>query len=336
MIFADKLIELRKKNGWSQEKLAEELNVSRQTVSKWEGAQSVPDFNRVIQISELFGVTTDYLLKDSIENSENIEGKPVYEEITLDNSNENIHPVSMEEANSFLQARDNSSGKTALGVMMCILSPVILIATSGLQENNLIKISENQAAGLGLIILILMITGAVAIFIRQYLMLKPYEYLEHENIETAYGINGMVKERCEKYKPVYIRLLTIGISLCVCSPIPIFISLLFFGDSDLFSIFAVCILLIFVAFGVMMIVKCSIIWGSFSILLETDDYSRKNKRESKRNNNIASIYWGITTALYLGYSFITMRWGISWVIWPVAGILYGVLCAILRMLRKEI
>ena len=59
MIFADKLIDLRKKNGWSQEELAEKLNVSRQAVSKWEGAQSVPDMGRIIQLSELFGVTTD-------------------------------------------------------------------------------------------------------------------------------------------------------------------------------------------------------------------------------------------------------------------------------------
>ena len=68
MILADKLIELRKKRGWSQEELAEQLGVSRQSVSKWESAQSVPDMERVLQLSELFGVTTDYLLKDSVES----------------------------------------------------------------------------------------------------------------------------------------------------------------------------------------------------------------------------------------------------------------------------
>ncbi len=69
MIFADKLIDLRKKNGWSQEELAEKLNVSRQAVSKWEGAQSVPDMSRIIRLSELFGVSTDYLLKDDPEQT---------------------------------------------------------------------------------------------------------------------------------------------------------------------------------------------------------------------------------------------------------------------------
>ena len=71
MIFADKLIALRKKSGWSQEELAEKLGVTRQSVSKWEGAQSVPDIDKILQLSRLFGVTTDYLLKDEL-------GEPEY------------------------------------------------------------------------------------------------------------------------------------------------------------------------------------------------------------------------------------------------------------------
>ena len=67
MILAEKIMEERKKNGWSQEELAEKLSVSRQAVSKWESAQSIPDLQRVIQLSEIFGVSTDYLLKDECE-----------------------------------------------------------------------------------------------------------------------------------------------------------------------------------------------------------------------------------------------------------------------------
>ena len=70
VILADKIIELRKKNGWSQEQLAQKLNVTRQSISKWEGAQSVPDLQKIILLSEIFGVTTDYLIKDKIEEEE--------------------------------------------------------------------------------------------------------------------------------------------------------------------------------------------------------------------------------------------------------------------------
>lgn len=70
MILADKITALRKKAGWSQEELAEQLGVTRQSVSKWEGAQSVPDMNKVVQMSRLFGVTTDFLLKDELSEEE--------------------------------------------------------------------------------------------------------------------------------------------------------------------------------------------------------------------------------------------------------------------------
>ena len=63
MILADKITEERKKNGWSQEELANQLGVSRQAVSKWESEQTTPDLEKVIAMSELFEVTTDYILK---------------------------------------------------------------------------------------------------------------------------------------------------------------------------------------------------------------------------------------------------------------------------------
>ena len=70
MILADKITALRKKAGWSQEELAEQLGVTRQSVSKWEGAQSVPEMDKVVQMSRLFGVTTDFLLKDELSEEE--------------------------------------------------------------------------------------------------------------------------------------------------------------------------------------------------------------------------------------------------------------------------
>ena len=64
MEFAEKLQRLRKARGLSQEQLAEKIGVSRQAVSKWESAQAVPDVDKFVLLSELFGVTTDYLLKE--------------------------------------------------------------------------------------------------------------------------------------------------------------------------------------------------------------------------------------------------------------------------------
>ena len=99
MILADKIIENRKKNGWSQEELADKLGVSRQSVSKWEGAQAVPDMKKILQLSELFGVSTDYLLKDEIEETD-----IVAQEYADFSDNEDIPvKVSVEEAHRFIE-----------------------------------------------------------------------------------------------------------------------------------------------------------------------------------------------------------------------------------------
>ncbi len=70
MAVADKIMRLRKKNGWSQEELAEKMSVSRQAVSKWESAKAVPDLKKILKLAELFGVTTDYLLNDETDKQE--------------------------------------------------------------------------------------------------------------------------------------------------------------------------------------------------------------------------------------------------------------------------
>lgn len=64
MNLAEKLQQLRKKNNLSQEQLADKLGISRQSISKWESEQSTPEIDKIVQLSEIFGVTTDYLLKD--------------------------------------------------------------------------------------------------------------------------------------------------------------------------------------------------------------------------------------------------------------------------------
>ena len=72
MNFPEKLQKLRKERGWSQEELANRITVSRQAVSKWELGTAVPDTDNIVQLSELFGVTTDYLIKDNLDCDEDI------------------------------------------------------------------------------------------------------------------------------------------------------------------------------------------------------------------------------------------------------------------------
>ena len=70
-MLSEKLYKLRKNSGLSQEQLAEQLNVSRQAISKWEQGTAVPESEKLISISNYFGVTVDYLLKEDTEDTMN-------------------------------------------------------------------------------------------------------------------------------------------------------------------------------------------------------------------------------------------------------------------------
>ena len=125
MILADKIINERKKNGWSQEELAEMLSVSRQSVSKWEGAQAAPDLNKIIKMAEIFGVSTDYLLKDEIEESDNAS----YNE----DANDNVKKVSLEDAQRFIKiVKKNtpSAGRDKMTFVLCSVPLILLVGFS--------------------------------------------------------------------------------------------------------------------------------------------------------------------------------------------------------------
>ena len=238
MILAEKIMHLRKKNGWSQEELAGKLNVSRQSVSKWESAMSVPDLDKILLMSEIFEVSTDYLLKDDRTEEDFVSGNPDGEE---------TRKITMEEAQHFLKVRRDASAKIASGVAACILSPVLLLFLGGAAESGMLDMSEDLAAGIGMMAVLLIVAAA----------------------------------------------------------------------------------------GVWLFVSAGIIQGSFRQLLQEGDYTVEAKRTGKIMDKIAPVYWCLVTAGYVGYSLWTWTWTTSWIVWPVAGILYGALAGAVRMWKKK-
>lgn len=331
MILADKIINLRKKNGWSQEELAEKLGVTRQSISKYEGAQSIPDLDKILKLSEIFGVTTDYLIKDELEEEEYAPSQMQENESESDRS---VHKVTMEMANEYLQIIDWSAGKTAFATMLCILSPIVLLMLGAMSEMPDYHISENAAAGIGICVLIVLIAIAVMIFILCGMKTKKYEFMEKEDIETAYGVSGMVKEKRDAYHSPYVTQLVIGITCCICSVIPLF-GTLAVSESDFYMVSAVCMLLTLVAIGTYFIVRSAAKMNAMNQLLEEEDYTRQKKHENKKMSGPVMVYWLIATAIYLAWSFTTNDWDRTWIIWPVVGVLFPAFFAIVNGIRKK-
>ena len=332
MILAEKIIKLRKQQGWSQEELAMKLGISRQSVSKWESTASIPDLDKIIKLSELFGVSTDYLLKDN-EDDENVVAYP--DENVLDAlKEEKVHHVTLEEANTYMGLIERTSSRIAAGVAMCILCPVPLLLLAGLSDMQGIAMTEDMAGGIGVTLLLLMVASAVAIFIMNGMQMDKYEHLEKEVLSVEYGVSGIVEMKKENFEPTYKQCVAIGVGLCITSAVPLLLAAAF-GAPDTLLLYCVCLLLILVAFGVFLFVWSGMIWGSYQKLLEEGDYTREKKLENKRNDNLSKVYWSIVTAIYLGFSFYTFNWHTSWIIWPCAGVLFAAVLGVAAMIRRK-
>ncbi len=328
MIFADKLTLLRKKAGWSQEELAEQMDVSRQSVSKWEGAQSIPDLEKMVRLSELFGVSTDYLLKDEIED---VEGQ------ICANDTPKIKRVSMEEANAFLAVKEKTAKLISYAAFLCILSPICLIILGAMSDIAEYGISEGTAAGIGIIVLLVLVAISAAVFIFCGSQTSPYSYLDKEKFETEYGILGLVKDRKAQYKKTYTRNNIIGASLCVTALIPLFVGVMIDENNDLLLTVMLSFLFVFAGVGVIFFITSGIVWASYEKLLGKGDYSPK-KKTSKENTSwavaIYTAYWMIATAIFLSLSFSGI-YNQSGLVWVIAGVLFPAVVAITNACLKK-
>lgn len=347
MELSEKIMTLRRRNGWSQEELAERLDVSRQSVSKWEMGQSTPELDKIVQMSDLFGVSSDALIRDELDLQGAATQTPPKDE--RESGSEKGDPSETETGNSLSEsdARTliaNARRKsifTAIGAALCILSPALLIM-------------EQIVAGM--IVLFSLIAIAVACFVTADHLWKntPYSvYTKGDRLSAEAA--AYIRENAPAANRRSLVLTIIGVILFILSPIYLVtVSISPSGTRTDFMVeTGVAVLLGVVAVGVFLVILRSTestIWERFHAILENripndirsgeePQDARERESERDRGNNpdhpFGRVFWCAVTALYLALSFITGRWGMTWIIWPIAGILFAAIEAILIYVRRE-
>lgn len=318
MNLSEKIMMLRKKEGWSQEELANHLQISRQAVSKWESGQSMPDTDKIIQLSQLFHVTTDYLLLDQ-ENEGNIQTE-IY--------------LSLTQVQEYLKIRKQSSLKIAFATFLCVISPIPLIGFTTLCQYQRFYMAENLAISIGLSFLIICITIAVILFCLCAFKVKKYDFLEKEDFSLENSVKEYAVKEKEAYQNHYHRYQILGISLCILSVLPIFI----FLNYEFLESIAVCILLFFVSIGCFFLVLAGTYQNALDKILQTGDYTPEQKKKNALKSKISAIYWLVVTAIFLYYTFGKNGNGqmqYSWIIWAIAGVLFGVVMIIIDLISRR-
>lgn len=249
--------------------------------------------------------------------------------------NEAGRTVTREEAEKYMEAHRKSSSWIGIGVMLCICSPLSLISLSGFES--LSGAFEDWVYGIiGIPVLLVMIAIAVGIFIYQGTKMEPYEYLKNEPFYIDQSLKHYLEELKENKGGIYTVKIIAGVMLCILSVVPVIIIGTLFENAEFLQIIAVDILLLFIAIAVYLFITAGGEYDSLRVLLQEGDYTKKKKKNKKVTDALSGIYWSVVTLIYFLVSFFTpISWGTSWLIWPVAGIIYGIISMIYNALNDN-
>jgi len=327
---------LRKRNGWSQEELAQQLGVSRQSVSKWESMASMPDIQKIMAMSELFGVSTDYLLKDELEElpataiavdyaassgqvdssdpaaastvgstTDSTDGGTVGESST-DNAStsKTVAPklsVSLDTATEYLDAIARTSRPTAGAITLFILGPALLVSLATYSEDALyfdpMHISPDAMGIAGICIMMLFIAAGVGLLILQDMKLAKFKQLKEASLELQYGVEAAVRRRAESTESLRYVQQAAGVCLTILSAIPFLIAS-YYGTGLIFAL-GFFVAAILVSLGVYLLVYSGIIRDGYRVLLQEGDFSHDEK-SNKRDSKSAALKYRPIARAYFG------------------------------------
>lgn len=296
MNFNAKLQTLRKQSNLSQEQLAQKLNVSRQAVSKWETGEGYPELDKLVQISNIFDVSLDYLIKDK--ETENKD----YLEKTADRQL-NIEFTDLSEIEDYVEMRNHLGKNIAIGVMIIICSIILPII---MEDTHF----EDIAGGIMLIIMGIGIGLLVMTGIRFNQLEKP------ELMISSTDYTYLLAE-FDGFKSIIARNISIGVFLCLLG---VGMTIIFDDES-----IGVSLMFLLIAVAVYLFITTGIEYATHKIVIGQKEFKDNNiyKEPGHKRKRIPLIENSVIVYLILGFVF--HLWHPGWLIFPIFAILDNVI-----------
>jgi len=241
--------------------------------------------------------------------------------------------ISIDTAKDFIENRVKASYMVGGGVMLAIWSPILLIVMSTTQNEEILGI-YNGGLAIGLVVLLSMVAVAVGLFIMSGVQFGKYDLDKDGNFNLENQAESYVRVEDERNRMMNAVKITTGVVLCIISVIPLLIlGVLEVRESIL--IMGIIMMILFVSAGVFLFINAGMKQSAYDILLKKGEYSDEARKKNRKAEVIGSVYWPIIVLIYLYWSFTTGNWGFTWIIWPLAGLLFAAVVGIASLIGKN-
>ena len=297
MAFSDNLQFLRARQGQTQERLAEILEVSRQSVSKWESAQSYPEMDTILRICDLYQVDLDTLLRGSVEDSM-VEDTAQYDKFM----------------NRFARRMAFSIGGIIAGVGLC-----------GLLEAK--GVDEYRSAA----VLLLVIAVCVVVMVVSGLQNDNFRKA-HPVIPDFY-----TQQERQDFRQKFIWFIAGGVGAILFDVALLLLFFSRFPEEEPFESYAISVFLLIVAGAVTALVYAGIQEEKYKINKYNRDNSPTPEAQKRLNliGTICGVIMTLTAALYVGLGLALGLWRTAWWVFAVAGILCAVVYIVLNPYKDD-
>ena len=248
---------------------------------------------------------------------------------TTKNKDNNLKNLTYSEIKNYITLKFQTSKLVSIGVMIIMFAVSLFIAISSLIEDKVIfgNYDSEKLSNIPLIILIVSVAGAVALFISCGIKMEKYKYID----EGKFILDKSTKIRIEnerKDADFSSSNIIVGVTLCIFAAIPILISDII--DNDVYSDVAVSITIFIVAFAVYIFINTGIKKEVYKKILKEEEFSETGRKNEKFIGMVASIVWPIVVCIFLICGLAFNLWHIAWIVFPITGILFGVFATVVN------
>lgn len=244
-------------------------------------------------------------------------------------------PLELDRARTYVDAVRRSQWLPATGLALFVLSaaPLLLLiaATSDYQGE-----PASWAIGVGIAAVLVMVSLGILLMMARGARLSDYEDIDEGDFAPTAQVRGYAQGIKREHRRATILATAVAITLWILSALPTLLVALLSSEGSTVTLYGVSGTLVIVALGLAIIARAG--WSdsaSSTLLQEEEEDDSPEYSDNPVVRVVAAIYWPIMVAIYLGWSFLSGNWGLTWVIWPVAGVLYGALSGLSVALRGD-